>query len=84
MRKYLTRQEAAQYLTERGLRISHRTLAKFASQGGGPTYYKFGFRTLYQPDELMAWAEARAGFARRNTSEVRKKKVIRKRLIRRK
>jgi hypothetical protein len=30
------RKEAAQYLTERGYRIAHATLAKLACLGGGP------------------------------------------------
>ena len=36
MLKYLTRPEAAQHLTERGLPITKNTLQKMATVGGGP------------------------------------------------
>lgn len=55
----LSRVEAAQFLTDHGFPISHRTLAKYACLGGGPNYRKFGTRALYSPDGLLAWAEAK-------------------------
>jgi hypothetical protein len=40
--RYLTRIEAAEYLTRRGLKISPNTLQKFVTVGGGPTYRIWG------------------------------------------
>ena len=68
-RRYLTRQEAAAYLSESGLPISKNTLQKFATIGGGPEYFIFGNRALYTPHSLNAWAEARLTVSRKSTSE---------------
>ncbi len=68
MQKYLTRKEAAEFLTERGMPISWRSLGKFATRGGGPTYRIFGFRALYRPDDLLEWAEGRMSEPRENTA----------------
>jgi hypothetical protein len=54
--KFLDRAEAAQYLTERGLRVSKNTLQKWVTVGGGPTYRRFGHRAVYQASDLDAWA----------------------------
>jgi hypothetical protein len=59
--RYLNRTEAAQWLTERGLRCSPRTLAKYATVGGGPIYRRYGNRTVYTEDDLGVWAESRMG-----------------------
>jgi hypothetical protein len=67
--KYLTRPEAAQYLTERGLPISKLTLQKLATLGGGPPYRIWGNKALHQPADLDAWAEAKLSAPRRSTSE---------------
>jgi hypothetical protein len=69
MRKYLTRHEAALYLSELGFLISKNTLQKFATTGGGPEYSVFGNRALYAPKSLDAWAEAKLTASRRSTSE---------------
>jgi hypothetical protein len=68
-REYLTRAEAAQYLTDRGLPITKNTLQKMATVGGGPVYQIFGFRSLYTPSNLDAWAEQKLSTPRRSTSE---------------
>ena len=49
---YLTRQESASYLSDRGLLVTKNTLQKFATVGGGPEYSIFGNRALYTPPEL--------------------------------
>jgi hypothetical protein len=67
--EYLTRPEAAEHLTERGLRITKNTLQKMATVGGGPAYRRFGNRTVYTPGDLDAWAEAKLRAPRRSTSE---------------
>lgn len=69
-KKFLTRPEAAEYLTGSGLPISKNTLQKFASVGGGPLYVLFGSRALYRTADLDLWAIERIGAPRRSTSEV--------------
>ena len=69
MKRYLTRREAAQYLTERGLHTSKNTLQKMATVGGGPPYQIFGILALYTPDNLDAYAQAKLSAPRRSTSE---------------
>ena len=56
---YLTRPEAADYLTQRGFPVAKATLQKYATVGGGPLYRRFGARVLYHPDDLDAWAKAK-------------------------
>jgi hypothetical protein len=68
-KQYMTRLEAASYLSERGLLVSKNTLQKFATIGGGPEYSIFGNRALYTPQSLDGWAEARLTTSRKSTSE---------------
>lgn len=68
-KRYLTRQEAASYLSERGLLVSKNTLQKFATVGGGPEYSIFGNRALYTHQNLDGWAEAKLTASRKSTSE---------------
>ena len=68
-KRFLTRPEAASYLSERGLPVSKNTLQKFATTGSGPEYSIFGNRALYTPENLEAWAEARLTASRKSTSE---------------
>ena len=58
-RKYYTRQEMAEALTEAGYKTSPATLATLATRGGGPRYVKYNGRVLYEPEEGFAWAESR-------------------------
>jgi hypothetical protein len=69
LKRYLTRQEAASYLSERGLLVTKNTLQKFATVGGGPEYSIFGNKALYTTQNLDAWAEARLTASRKSTSE---------------
>lgn len=57
MTRYLSREEAALFVTERGLPISKNTLQKYATTGGGPVYRRFGNRAVYAPADLEAWIE---------------------------
>ena len=59
MKKYLTRVEASEYLSEHGFKTATKSLAKYATVGGGPDYKKFGNRVLYSPSDLIAWAESK-------------------------
>lgn len=68
--RYLTRREAADFLTERGFRTAPSYLAKLACWGGGPEFRKFGARALYEPDELLKWAESRLSKPMNNTSAI--------------
>ena len=56
-KRYLTREEAAQYLTDLGVGIAATTLQKMASEGGGPAYRVIGRKALYKPAELEAWVD---------------------------
>ena len=67
---YLSRREAAEYLTEkRGLSYSHNTLTKIASTGGGPRYARWGNRAVYTQADLDSWAAVKLK-VRASTSEV--------------
>lgn len=67
--EYLSRSAAAKLIRDRyGLRLSSQTLAKYATIGGGPPYYKAGRQCLYREGDLMAWAEARIAGRRASTS----------------
>lgn len=69
MPDYLTRAEAADYLTAQGLKISKLTLQKMATKGGGPLYQIFGFRSVYTRAYLDAWAEKKLSAPRASTSD---------------
>lgn len=66
--KFLDRNEAAQYLADRGLRVSKTTLQKWVTTGGGPTYRRFGNRAVYQANDLDAWALEKLSAPRRSSS----------------
>ncbi len=66
--RYLTRRQAADYLTDYGIPCAAKTLAKYACQGGGPRYIKYGLRVLYRPEDLLAWALAQCS-VRSSTSD---------------
>lgn len=54
--KYLSRKQAAEYLAEHGLQRTASTLAKYATNGGGPKFRKFGARqVLYEIADLDEW-----------------------------
>ncbi len=65
---YLTRTEAAKYLTSHGLPVARNTLQKWATVGGGPLYRRFGTRALYLPEDLDRWVEIKLGTPRASTA----------------
>ncbi len=69
-RTYLTRIEAAEYLSAMGAVISKNTLQKLATVGGGPIYRRFGNKALYVRSDLDNWLAEKMGAPRRSTSEV--------------
>ena len=54
-REFLTRKEAAQYITERYFRVTARTLAVYATNLEGPPYRILGGMARYSPAEIDAW-----------------------------
>lgn len=60
---WLTRAEAAEYLTGIGCPIKERTLQKMAEDenaGGGPPFTRSGWRTVrYEQADLDTWANKR-------------------------
>jgi helix-turn-helix protein len=54
-RDYLTCEEAGHRLN-----LSPRTLEKYRTIGGGPTFRKLGRRVMYKPADLDAWTDARS------------------------
>lgn len=54
-RTYLTRAQVAERYP-----ISVHTLAKLASDGKGPRFYKPTDKCLYRPEDIEAWIEAAA------------------------
>jgi hypothetical protein len=71
MTRYRTRREAAKHLTQDlGLPITHNTLMKLATVGGGPEYQIFGNKAVYTDEALNAWAASKLSAPRRSTSEL--------------
>lgn len=63
--RYLTRTEAAGWLTEQGLPVKSSQLQKLATTGGGPPYSIFGNRAVYAIEDLLAWVESRLAAGRK-------------------
>ena len=51
----LRRNDAAKYLSEKGLRISAITLARMAVEGSGPPYALIRHTSYYTPKSLDDW-----------------------------
>jgi hypothetical protein len=66
--RYLSRAEAADYLTSHGLRTSKNTLQKWVTTGGGPAYRRFGKLAVYLPQDLDAWAHEKLSAPRHSSS----------------
>jgi hypothetical protein len=71
----LSREAAAQALTDAGYITSPSTLATKATRGNGPGYRIFGKRAIYRWGDLIAWAEEQTAPLRHNTSEINKARV---------
>ena len=68
-KRYLTRGEFADFLTEQGLPTTKNQLQKLATTGGGPEYSIYGNKAVYTPTNLLGWAEAEVDRFRKSTSE---------------
>lgn len=67
----MRRKMASEYLLdEHGVSLSPATLAKLASVGGSPPFYKDGPFPKYDRDGLDAFAVARLGRLRTSTSDI--------------
>ena len=53
----LRRNDAAKYLSEKGLRISAITLARMAVEGSGPPYALIRHISYYTPKSLDDWLQ---------------------------
>lgn len=53
--RFLTRKEAARYLTALGLAISHQTLARHFGLNKGPLCMRVGKRAMYRQSDLDAY-----------------------------
>lgn len=70
LRPNLRRREASEYLELAwGLTVAPTTLAKLASIGGGPCFYRGMGRPIYPREELDKFAIARRGRLLRSTSD---------------
>ena len=69
-RHLLRRREAAQYIRERwGVPCAHKTLAKLAVVGGGPTFVRYGRIPLYDGETLDAWVRSKLSRPLTSTSD---------------
>lgn len=59
-REFLTRPEAAKYISARYFSITPRTLAIYASDEMGPPYDILGGRALYREATIDAWIKQAA------------------------
>lgn len=69
---FLTRTEAAAYVTSLGLPLARTTLQKMATVGGGPRYRRFGSRAVYSRQDLDEWVRTKLGAPVDSTSELAK------------
>ncbi|WP_273727505.1 hypothetical protein [Brucella gallinifaecis] len=69
-RPRLRRKDVPEYLLSKfGIVLSRSTLAKLATNGGGPLMQYSGRIPLYHKDDLDDWANERLSPAVRSTSE---------------
>ena len=57
-KRLLRRAEAAEFLRQHGYPISKATLNKKATVGGGPSFTRWSRFPLYDPVDLLAWADS--------------------------
>lgn len=57
-RDYITREQAAAYISGRYFDIKPRTLAVYASDERGPVYRLFGAKAYYRKEDIDRWVES--------------------------
>ncbi len=69
---YFTKREASEYLTGvLGLPTSEKTLSKYITIGGGPSYQKFGTkRIVYKKESLDEWVDKRLSKVVQSSSQI--------------
>jgi hypothetical protein len=68
--RYFRRREASAYLREKwAMRCAEQTLARYAVEGCGPPFRRFGRDIVYEKSALDAWARSRLSGPIRSTSE---------------
>jgi hypothetical protein len=68
--RMLRRREAAEYVREKwGVPCAHKTLAKLAVVGGGPSFLRFSRVPLYSSESLDAWVRSKLSQQFKSTSE---------------
>ena len=72
-KRYMTRVEAAKYITNNWFPHSPKTLAKLAVTGGGPPFRKAGRVPLYADKDLDQYAREKIGPRVSSTSELPKR-----------
>lgn len=55
MSEYLSRDDAASFLQQKGLPVTKNQLAKLANAGRGPLYYRLGKYAVYRHEDLVKW-----------------------------
>jgi hypothetical protein len=68
----LSRREAAQYLSDRGLETAPQTLARKFHEGTGPLCTHVGDRAMYRKAHLDEYFVSQVSAPRRSSSEPRK------------
>jgi hypothetical protein len=56
--QFLTRKNAAEYISKKGIRSSNASLARAAMGGDGPLYIKINGAAYYTSEWLDQWLEA--------------------------
>jgi len=70
--KFLSRKEAARYLTELGLETAPQTLARKFHDGTGPLCTHVGDRAMYRRSHLDAYFRNKVSAPRRSSREPRR------------
>lgn len=73
--RFLSRAEAADYIIGLGLSVTKKSLAKFATIGGGPEFHKWGQKAVYTRDALDAWVASKLSPPMKSTSEMAPQKA---------
>jgi hypothetical protein len=66
---FRTAEQASQYLAEKGIKRSPKTLSKYRCVGGGPSFRYFGRTPLYDDPGLDRWVEEQLSAPKRSTSD---------------
>lgn len=70
--RWLSRKEAAQYLTGLGMTMSAQTLARLYSECKGPECGHIGRRAAYRPSDLMQYFRDQTSAPNRSPREPRR------------